>query len=504
MIHRRCCPGLSREEGSRHPFLVQRHDWKAARLLMTRRWLGALLSSVLLWTATPTAQGGSTQAAPTTLTLEQALQYALEHYPTARAALEQVNASTANVSVAKAAYLPRFDTVWQTNRATANNIFGQLLPQSVIPPISGPVLSSASSQSAWGSAAAGLFSWEPVDFGLRSAAVREAEAAVVRARAEEGVTRLSVQNAVGVAFLAVVSAQQAAVAADADVQRREVLARAAHTLADNQLRPGAEASRADAELAAARTRAIQAREAVTLARTTLARLLGIPDSVVGVDTARLTDTVVATPLPAVPAPQHPLVQSEQAAVDLARARETVLTKTDRPRLYLQSSLSARGSGANPDGVFDGGADGLGLERANWAAGVQVVFPNLFDFSSLRARRAAAGALTRVESARYDEAVLTVTGHQRAADAMVDAARAIAQNTPIQLTAAQQSEAQARARYDAGLASITEVAEAQNLLAGAEYQDAAARVDVWRALLARAVAQGSLTAFVDLLRGSGVQ
>ena len=52
--------------------------------------------------------------------------------------------------------------------------------------------------------------------------------------------------------------------------------------------------------------------------------------------------------------------------------------------------------------------------------------------------------------------------------------------------------------------IVEVAEAQNLLAGAEYQDAAARVDVWRALLARAVAQGSLAAFADLLRTPGVQ
>jgi outer membrane protein TolC len=134
--------------------------------------------------------------------------------------------------------------------------------------------------------------------------------------------------------------------------------------------------------------------------------------------------------------------------------------------------------------------------------VQVVFPNLFDFSSLRARRAAADALTRAESARYDEAVLTVTSQQRAADAMVEATRAIAQNTPIQLAAARQSEAQARARYDAGLAGIIEVAEAQNLLAGAEYQDAAARVDMWRALLARGVAQGNLASLVDLLRASG--
>jgi outer membrane protein TolC len=471
---------------------------------MARHRLATVLLIVPMLSVTVSAQAPTSQAAPTTLTLEQALQYALEHYPIVRAALEQVNASTADVSAAKAAYLPRFDSVWQTNRATANNVFGQLLPQSVIAPISGPVLASASSQGVWGSAAAGLFSWEPVDFGLRSAAVREAEAGLMRARAEEGLTRLTVQNAVGAAYLAVVSAQQATTAADADVQRREVLARAAHTLADNQLRPGADASRADAELAAARTRAIHAREAVTLAQTTLTRLLGIPDGVVNVSTLALTDNVAAIAASAAAVLQHPLVQSEQAAVDLARARETVLTKTDRPRLYLQSSVSARGSGANPDGVFEGGADGLGLERANWAAGVQVVFPNLFDFSSLRARRAAASALTRAESAQYDEAVLTVTSQQRAADAMVEAARAVAQNTPVQLTAAQQSEAQARARYDAGLASITEVAEAQNLLAGAEYQDAAAKVDVWRALLARAVAHGSLTSFVDQLRASGVQ
>jgi len=466
---------------------------------MKRPRLAVVVAVTVALTATARAQGDN---APTTLTLEQALQYALDHYPTVRAALEQVNASTANVSVAKSAYLPRFDAVWQTNRATANNIFGQLLPQSVVPPISGPVLPSASGQSVWGSAAGGLLSWEPIDFGLRSATVREAEAGVVRARAEEGLTRLVVQNAVGGAFLAVVSAQQALAAADADVQRREVLARAAHTLADNQLRPGAEASRADAELAAARTRAIQARQAMTLARTTLAQVLGIPDGSVGVNTTGLLDNVVPAPAPVVPGPSHPLVQSEQAAVDLARAREAILTRTDRPRLYLQSSISARGSGANPDGVFDGGADGLGLERANWAAGVQVVFPNLFDFSSLRARRAAAEALTRAESARYDEVVLTVTSQQRAADAMVEAGRAIARNTPIQLAAARQSEAQARARYDAGLVGIIEVAEAQNLLAGAEYQDAAARVDVWRALLAKAVAQGDLGTFVGLLRASG--
>jgi hypothetical protein len=47
-----------------------------------------------------------------------------------------------------------------------------------------------------------------------------------------------------------------------------------------------------------------------------------------------------------------------------------------------------------------------------------------------------------------------------------------------------------------------VADAQSLLAQAEYQDALARVDVWRALLADAVAHGNLSSFVNLVGSSG--
>ena len=144
--------------------------------------------------------------------------------------------------------------------------------------------------------------------------------------------------------------------------------------------------------------------------------------------------------PRAAAAEHPLAQVGQAAVNVAHAREDVLTRTDRPRLYLQSSVFARGTGANPDGSFDGGADGLGLERTNWAAGVQVVFPNLFDFAGLRARRAAAGALTRVESARYDETILTITGQQRVAGRLVDGHGLAGQRGLVQAGAAAEQPA----------------------------------------------------------------
>jgi len=433
-------------------------------------------------------------------TFDQALQYALDHYPTVRAALEQINASTAGVSVAKSAYLPRLDSLWQSNRGTANNIFGQVLPQSVIPAMSGPVLASTSGGSVWGSATGALFSWEPFDLGLRHATVTGAEAAVARARAGDALTRLDVQSAVGTAFLNIVAAQRAVAALQADVDRRDLLSRAVHTLVDNQLRPGAEASRSDAERAAAQTRLIQAQQSVTLAQITLARVLGVTAGPVAIDATTLIDRLPAD-APTAATTRHPLAQVHQAAVDVARAQEDILSRTDLPRVYFQSSVFARGSGANANGQLDGGFSGLGLDRANWAAGVEVVFPNAFDFTSLRARKAAAAASARVETALYDEALLTVTSEQQAAAAMVQAARAIAANTPVQLAAAQQSEAQAGARYQAGLASIVEVADAQSLLAQAEVQDQLARIDVWRALLAQSVAQGTLTPFFSLVNAS---
>jgi outer membrane protein TolC len=76
---------------------------------------------------------------------------------------------------------------------------------------------------------------------------------------------------------------------------------------------------------------------------------------------------------------------------------------------------------------------------------------------------------------------------------------VARNTPIQLAAARATEQQATARYKAGLASIVEVAEAQRLLTQAEIDDALARLNVWRALLALAAAEGDLAPYLDQVR-----
>ena len=471
---------------------------------MIRPRLAAVtLASVLTTPAGAWAQSTAGQVtAPQVLTLDGAIQYAVDHYPTVRAALEQVNASAAGVTVAKAAYLPRLDSLWQSNRGTANNIFGQVFPQSIIPAMSGPVLPSASGQSVWGSATGALFSWEPFDFGLRDATVVGAEAAVTRARAGEALTRLDVQSAVGAAFLGALSAQRAVIATQADFDRRDVLARTAHTLVDNQLRPGAEASRADAERAAAQTRLIQAQAAVTLAQTTMTRVLGITAGAITIDGANLLNELPATDVNAAEMSMHPLAQVHQAAVDATRAQEEVLARTDRPRLFVQSSVFARGSGANPDGQLDGG---FRRSRVSNARIGRRACKSSFRTSSTSPVCAPAKLPRRRRNGRRPRCT-TRRGSRLPASSRRRRPwcrrRGRSRRTrPCNSRPRSRANPRRARAIEAGLASILEVADAQSLLAQAEFQDQLARVDVWRALLAEAVAQGTLASFLTLIHPS---
>src|SRR5437763_12746867 len=119
---------------------------------------------------------------PAQMTLSQTVESALRNYPSIKVTQEQINAAAAGIDLARTAYLPRVDTLAQVNRATRNNVFGMLLPQSVIPSISGPVLGTNHLGTAWGSALGVLVTWEPFDFGLRKANVDVA--AATRAQSE--------------------------------------------------------------------------------------------------------------------------------------------------------------------------------------------------------------------------------------------------------------------------------------------------------------------------------
>jgi outer membrane protein len=455
------------------------------------KWIAMVF--VLLLVLGPMAMAQSSKV----LTLEEAVDFALKNYPAVRASLERVNAAQAGVGLARTSYLPRADMLWQTNRATDNNITGLLLPQSVIAPITGAVTLSPSNQSAWGSAAGLLFSWEPFDFGYRGAKVDAAHAVRNRASAEASLTRLDVAVATVNAYLTVLAAEQTVQAARADVERRETFHKAVQVLVDNQLRAGADASRADAEWARARVNLARAQQQEQISKAALADILGIADISVEVSGGSVLGPPPDASLQTTALSAHPAAQVEQARIGEAKAQIHALDRAYYPKFYFQSAVFGRGSGYAPAGNFLGGTNGLGLDHCNWAVGVTVTFP-LFDIFTIRSRKAIESANERVEAARYDQTLQDLTGQFRKAQASLEGARHVAENTPLELDAARTTENQERARYQAGLATLVDVADSQSLLVQAETDDALARLAVWQNLASVAAAQGDLQPFLQFL------
>jgi len=295
----------------------------------------------------------------------------------------------------------------------------------------------------------------------------------------------------------VLAAEQAVLAAQADVQRRETFDKAVRVLAENQLRPGADASRADAEFARARVNLARAQQQEKISRAALADILGLPDASVEVRGRSLLGPPPNGSPETTSVKNNPIAEVQHLRMEEAQAQVHILDRSYYPKFNLQSSVYGRGSGLDPAGKFLGGTTGLGPDRSNWALGMTVTY-SVFDVFTIRSKKAVEAANERAEAARYDQAIQDLTGQLRKAQASLEGARHVAENTPVELEAARTTETQERARYQAGLATLVDVADAQSLLVQAETEDALARLAVWQNLAAVAASQGDLRPFLQFL------
>lgn len=436
------------------------------------------------------------QQADTGLTLDAAVKDAAKNYPAIRISQEELNAASAKIQLARTAYLPRVDATAQFNRGTRNNIFGSVLPQGVIPSMSGPVIGTNNGGSVWGSATGVLINWQPFDFGTRSANVLAAQAGRDRAYAATLRTQLEVEAACADAYLSVIASLQTRRAAQTAVENWETLRKSIHALTAAELRPGADESRVNAEKAAAANQLALAQEAVD---SSFAMLQKFQSSAA---TLPMSDQTVLNKIPEAVGDtnvfsvnSNPLMREQRAATTENEAELKALQRSWAPQFNFEGSVYARGTGAQTNGQRLSGANGLAPNVGNYVAGVNITFP-VMDFASIHARAAAQASLTRAAKASEDLTIRDLHEQFEQAVAELRATETIAQNTPVQLQAAQVSFDQSSARYKAGLVPIDDVAQAQRLLVQAGIDNSIARLNVWRAFLKLQYIRGDLQPFLQ--------
>ena len=448
------------------------------------RWV--LLAAVSGLFASPAV--AQTKSNLPVVTLEQALRYARQHQPAIRSALAEYQARRAEARVPRAAWLPQVGATAQLFGATSNQTTASYLgvPEVDLPRVGGS-RGRTQATATWtpqASTLAGLsVAQEVYDFGRISAEIAVADAFAAMAKAGAEAAALDAELGVEEAFHSVLAAKDI-LAATEDAYKRAVTHRNyAQAGTRSGLRPPIDLTRAQADVAQLEVRRIRAQAGLQVARAALAAAMG--SDAPAVDAAPTSADL--KPGPAfqealrVAAQKNPAILSAMAKLDAQQANVKAVGRELLPNLFASAGLNGRAGGevpssGNPADVPYG--DGWLPDVVNWHLGLVLQW-NLFDGTVL-ARRAAAQARAQAARADLDLAKMNVDLSTKRAWLDLNAALEAIPGLQAAVGAARANEAQADARFKAGLGTIVELADAEALLTNAQLELAIGQFGVARA------------------------
>ncbi|MGD9679697.1 MAG: TolC family protein [Candidatus Obscuribacterales bacterium] len=443
----------------------------------------------------------------TKLNLKGAVDMALYNYPKIRQSKAEVDAATKVVSLQKIKeYMPDSLLSYQTVMATHNKLTQIIIPDPTLPPNPGPSTNAIVMKPEFSSGSGWIMDWCPLDFGLHKAKITLRKKELTQAKANYGVTKLDVAASAAEAFIELVVAKEQVKAAEGNLHNFEVFERTVSSMVKAELRPGADQSLASAQIARARNLLIESEKMERIAMANLAEALGVAGAKVPIDPAPLV-TVEEPPhvrFGRFEYDKHPVALAGQAAVDVVSGRIHVIDKTYYPKLHFWGGTNVRGAGLSVEKgnqPQSRNVHGLFPVIPNYHIGLMLQLPFLDIFQIRQEKKVEQSRLT-AEQAAYDVLAQQLTAQDERAKAMLDAAMGLVKNVPIEVQAAEEAKTLAVTRYGAGLGTVADVAQAEQILAQSKFRLASARISVWKALLALAVAHGSLKPILDAVERGG--
>ncbi|MDZ4833335.1 MAG: TolC family protein [Candidatus Melainabacteria bacterium] len=395
-------------------------------------------------------------------------------------------------------YNPSALMSYQDAVASHNRLTQTLFGSAVLPATPGPGPESVSMRPNAFSAAGFIIDWAPIDFGLHKARINYSKSEYKLSQAAYNLTLLDVCVDSAARFLDALVMREQVQVARANVQQFSDFSTIVHAKVNAGLKPGADASLADSQLANARNDLIRARLNSDLAKTDLGFITGQGGELIEIDPGGIV--LVTEPTDSQQAEPdffaHPLAQTRKAEFDVNIASRKILSKEYYPTLRWLGGVNLRGTtfDTNRGDVPAPDVSGIFPVVPNWNVGLMIDFPFL-DIIRIKAEEKVVDDRIRASQSALDLAIQRLKTDNVQARVKVQAAVELAANMPVQVRAAEEAAQQAQARYAAGLATVAQVAEANQILADSRVKEAVANVGVWKALLATAAAHGDLRPFL---------
>lgn len=403
-------------------------------------------------------------AAGKILTLEEAIAIALERQPQIQARVSDWEAAKARVNQAIAPLLPQLGSSWTATReqAVAQRTYGGRLQTNFT----------------WDTANTlkGTLSQKLFDFGKAFAATDQAKANAESSRQDVELQKDLIILAVKESYFNILFSQRLVKVNQQALERAELNLRSAKGFHEVGTRPKSEVTRAEVDVANARLKIIQAKNAVRLARAALNTAMGIP-----VDSpTELKGTLAYEPFP----------------VDQPQLVREALSRRPEYR-QIKAQVEAAEAGARqafrnffPDLTGDAY---VGTTRADmneiWELGVTLKW-DIFDGGSKIAKYREAKAVVEAAKARVSALELEIWKEvEQAHSDLVETEERI-QAAQASVASAQENFKLAQGRFDAGVGTILELTDAQLALTEAQSTEAKALADhrIARARLERALSR----------------
>jgi outer membrane protein TolC len=442
-----------------------------------------------------------------TLTLQVAVNLALNNYGTVKAKGSYLKASQALVKEASSVYLPNLNLAAQQAYGTANGQFGPVVAfGGLTAASSGPPFLTQNWNAAFGGLYLANISWDFFSFGRVWEYVRVAEAEVLQDASDLDQEKFQLQVKVSGAYLNLLAAQRIKISQEKNLLRANALLSVVSARTKNGLNPGVDSSQANAEVSNAKIALTNAINYEADQASQLAFLMGTTYQEFHLDTVFIS-RIPASLYDSVPnnETQHPVLKFYQSRVDVSRQQEKYFDRFKYPVFSLVGVVQSRGSSfesnysqINPDAFSHSYWNGVKPTSSNYLLGIGVTW-NLTNPIRVHQLVTAQEWTSRGLQNEYELVSQQIKTQLALADQKIKYAIANYQEAPIQMKAASDAYLQKSVLYKNGLTNIVDVTQTLYMLNRAETDRDISDSNVWQALLLKAAATGDFGLFANEIK-----
>ncbi len=440
------------------------------------------------------------QAPNKTYSLSELVDSARQNYPVLLQKQAQLEAAKAGITDARHAFLPTAVIGDEVLIGTDNSLPGSYISFGIIPSTSSGVRKENSFQSATGNIAALYTQYDLINFGLRDSKIQNATAYAGLSQADLDKELYLLKWQIGKVYFELLKSQYQLGVDQENINRYQKIYSVIQAVTISGIRPGVDSSLALAELSKTRINYNQTLGSIRQLQQQLHFLTGVPIGSISIDTA-----AVMSSFPVIQATNrfgdtllNPLTEYYFRQKSVYASLETVIKKSYLPKVILTGTTWARGSSIDYNGDYLPLQNGLGYQRANYLAGVAIVY-DLFNGVHRKDKLLISKYNTAASDYQLQQQKRTMDNISSQA---VEAIRTSEQNlaeSPIQVHASRDAFDQNTAQYKAGIINLVDLTNASFVLYRSQLDYVQTLTGWLVANLDKAAASGNLDLFIQSLK-----